>query len=208
MAAAKRKKDQEERHARLIALGKKKARLQEYLESPDGAFILGRGPQAFKMLREAYDTPNAYAWCKPFVLYLWGDTGAGKSRQCRAWLKDTCQLPAEEVWIFMESDDYKWHTKYRRQKAIILDDFTGGMSQKKIRNVLDGYEMPYEDKGGDVVHCPRVIVITSDREPALLELKGKDKEGYPILMLPHEVAQIARRIDQVIHFTWNVSCKV
>lgn len=190
---------------RLITLAKRHARLPEYLEGPDGAFIMGRGPQAYKILREAYDRPDPYAWCKPYVLYAWGGTGLGKSREIRKWLRDVCLLPPDEVWIFMESKDFKWHTKYRREKGMILDDFTGGMTQKKMRNVLDGYQMPYEDKGGDVVHCPKVIVISSDREPAMLELKGNDDKGKPIMMEPYELAQILRRIDIVIHFNLNVS---
>jgi hypothetical protein len=200
----KKRKAELDRRDRLVALAKKRATTREFIESEDGPFLLGRGPQALATLRRAYNIVDPYAWRKPFVMYLWGGTGLGKSRTSRSWLRDTCRLPKEEVWVWIETDKFKWHNKYERQKAIILDDFTGDMTQKKLRNVLDGYEMPYEDKGGDIVHSPCVIIITSDRDIEHLELKGKDKEGQPIMMLEHEVAQIKRRVDLIIHYEENV----
>jgi len=199
--AAKRKKETEERHLRLLDLAKKKARTAEYLEGPDGPFILGRGPQALKLLQLTYSVPNPYVYVKPYVLYLWGDTDCGKSRSGREWLRDVCRLPPSEVWIFLESEGSKWRDQYERHLAVIWDDLTGGLTQKRMRNTLDGYEHPVEQKNGGTVWCPRVIVITSDRAPEDLELKGIDKKtGEPIKMLGHEIAQIKRRISKIIHF--------
>lgn len=202
--AAKRKKETEERHARLITLAKKKARIADFLESPDGPFILGRGPQALRLLQKAYNRPDPFKFVKPYVLYIWGDSDVGKSRYGRAWLKDTCGFRADQVWIFLESEGFKWRDEYERHPAVLLDEFTGGMTQKRLRNTLDGYEHPVEEKGGGNVWCPLVMVITSDRDVHDLELKGKDKNGDPIKMTDHEVYQVRRRIDKVIHWRRNV----
>lgn len=194
-----------ERHKKIIEKVKKKPRMRELLEDDElGPFFLGRGPQALKLLKDVYiNVPDPYAYCKPFVIYIWGGTEVYKSREARRWLREVCRLPPEEVWIYMPSKEWKWHNKYERHKAIIIDDFTGGMPQTTLRNVLDGYEIPFEEKNGDVVHCPRVIIITSDRPPTALELKGVDKEGTPIMMDGDEYAQIRRRISHILHFTAN-----
>ncbi len=193
-----------ERHNKILEMAKRHARTREFLEDPElGPFFLGRGPQAMKMLRSVYEVPDPYAYRKPLVLYIYGDTEINKSREARRWLKEVCRLPPNDVWIWMPSELWKWHNKYERHKAIILDDFIGGMPMGKLRNVLDGYEIPCEEKNGDVVHCPYIIIITSDRPYDQLELKGKDKEGKVIPMKDNEKAQIRRRITHIYHFKRN-----
>lgn len=206
VAAAAKRKMIAERHQKILEMAKKKARRREFLEDPElGPFFLGRGPSALKLLVDVYiNVPDPYAFVKPFVVWVYGGTELGKSREIRRWLREICQLPWYEVYIWMPSKEMKWHDKYERHQAMIIDDFRGGCTMTKLRNVFDGYEIPFEEKGGQIVHCPRVIVVSSDIHPEELELKGIDPEtGNPIMMTPLEYSQIERRISHIIHFQEN-----
>ncbi len=154
------------------------------------------------MLRDVYDVPNPYEYNKPYVLLVHGGTEVGKSRFIRAFLKDVCKLEAKDVWLATNSSGYKWFDKYRRQRGVIIDDFNGGMKETALRNVLDGYEYPFEEKGGGVVWCPWVIVITSDLSAG--EWKFGQDTPHPEVLTGNRLRQITRRITHTIHMQENV----
>lgn len=115
---------------------------------------------------------------KPYVKWIWGPTGAGKTK----WVVDT----EDELWI--SGDDLKWFDGYNRQSAVLLDDFRDDMCPLRyLLRILDRYPLRVPIKGSFVQWIPARIYITSCKPPEkCYESSGED------------IAQLTRRIDEVI----------
>lgn len=89
------------------------------------------------------------------VHVLWGSTGTGKSH--RAW----------EAFPDAYSKDprTKWWTGYRGEKAVIIDEFRGGIDIAHILRWTDRYPVQVETKGGSTALQSTVIVFTSNISP-------------------------------------------
>lgn len=118
---------------------------------------------------------------KTEVVWLWGASGAGKSRWARVILdgKDT----------YVKSSSDKWWNGYDAHEAVIIDDFRDSWwSLTEMLRLLDRYECRVEVKGGMRQFKPRWIVITSIKKP---EECYQSASGEPI-------KQLLRRLDETI----------
>lgn len=116
---------------------------------------------------------------KPYVVWLWGKTGTGKTRIATA--DNTA-----DYYIWNSSS--KWWNGYKQQKRIVIDDYTWDGTENGFRyllRLLDRYSIQVETKGGMVhINSPE-IYITSEFPPQQLFEQG------------NQLDQVVRRIDRL-----------
>jgi len=118
---------------------------------------------------------------KPEVTWIWGESGAGKSKLAR----ELCDSDD----VYTKNDSSKWFEGYDGHEYLILDDFRDSwMTITDFLSLIDRYERRLEFKGGYRQLVAKKIVITSIKAPEemYLHAAGEPKE------------QILRRIDTII----------
>lgn len=126
--------------------------------------------------------PISHEYKKKEVYWLWGKTGAGKTRMA----KEAC--PAEETWNSAIKGD--WFDGYYGQKYAIIDEHRAkNWSYDLMLRLLDGFEMRVPIKGGFTVWKPEVVYITSPLPP--------DKAYAGQLQFQGSIDQLLRRITEV-----------
>ncbi len=120
---------------------------------------------------------------KPTVFWLWGDTGAGKTRAAREAYPNAWTTGANKRWW----DGYDAHSE------VIIDDIRAdSYTFVNLLSILDRYAFRVEVKGGTRQLLARVIVITCPQTPTDLFANSGHIVG--------EFEQLERRIDWV----WEV----
>lgn len=135
---------------------------------------------------EKYMTYNETArnW-KIHVIWLWGETGAGKSKRAREICTDD---------VYTKNSGTKWWDGYDAHKNVIIDDFRDSWwSLTEMLSLLDRYEKLVEYKGGWRQFKPYTIVVTSITKPEYI-YKGCGED----------IRQLLRRIDEEIWVVPNV----
>lgn len=119
---------------------------------------------------------------KPIILWYWGPTGTGKSREARN--------NTEPSDTYTKNTPTKWWNGYDRHEDVIIDDFRDSWwSLTEMLSLLDRYERQVETKGGERQFVPRKIIVTSAHSPTTMYMGcGEDRE------------QLLRRIDVVTEF--------
>lgn len=95
----------------------------------------------------------------PLCLYIYGETGVGKSRLVR----DLCGTVA-----YRKEPLTKWFTGYNHQEIIWIDEIEPvyGELQSLYKRLCDHYVCAVESKGGNIDIRPKVIVFTSNYSPS------------------------------------------
>lgn len=127
-------------------------------------------------LLKYYDKPRDY---KPTVTWLYGPSGAGKTRAAVEALPNA---------YFKSNGSGKWWPGYDGEEDIIIDDIESDTYRiKYLLGVLDRYPFTVEGKGGTRQFRGRNIYVTSLAAPAI-EYAGSPGFTY----------QVTRRIDNLI----------
>lgn len=125
---------------------------------------------------------------KPLVLWLYGDTGVGKSRAVRDYIKQKI-TDGYRVWRRPLGVNY-WFDGYSDQDIVFLDEVRGSTYKfDDLLQLLD-YDSPQVPvKGGFVDFKPKVILITSNTHPRHVydNLNDENKQ------------QLVRRCDKIFH---------
>lgn len=117
---------------------------------------------------------------KPHVTWIWGQTGAGKTRKAH----EICPN------AYVKSDSTKWFYDYDAHEEVIIDDFSDEMMPlTDFLTLIDRYEKRVELKGGSRQFLAKKIVITSEFAP----------QEYYRHSRGNASAQIMRRLDEVIY---------
>jgi len=121
---------------------------------------------------------------KPFVTWIWGPTGTGKSHYVLQHAKD--------LWVSMGSA--QWFEGYDGHEDILLDDFRSSWcSFVFLLQTLQNVPQRLPIKGSSRQNLAKRIWITSCYSPETVynsyQLGGED------------VVQLTRRLDSVIHLT-------
>lgn len=114
------------------------------------------------------------------VIVYYGDTGTGK----------TSKVHHEHTGLYVHSGG-KWFDGYDNHQVALFDDFGGSeFKLTYLLKLLDRYECKVEVKGGMRQWAPKIIYITSNKEPIL---------WYPNAFEEHRLA-LWRRLNKVILF--------
>lgn len=113
-------------------------------------------PRSFQLWRTEQDEDEAPEWrdvhCEVYI----GSTGTGKSRKAISENPDYYKLDmANSVWF----------NGYHGQKTLIIDDFYGWIKYGHLLQLLDGYKMRIEIKGGFTYARWEKVIITSNKAP-------------------------------------------
>ncbi|AJD07498.1 replication-associated protein [Odonata-associated circular virus-19] len=122
---------------------------------------------------------------KPEVLWFWGDSGSGKSREAR--------FISHGLDTYVKNTGGKWWDGYDGHEVVIIDDFRDSWwALTYFLACTDRYEFQVEVKGGFRQLRAKMIIITSLFHPKYMyrEAQAKGDTAY----------QILRRIDSVVHF--------
>lgn len=118
---------------------------------------------------------------KPYVKWIWGPTGTGKSHMAFE--------EAKSPWI--SNKDLTWWDGYWGQKHVIIDDFRGNYCPfQELLRILDKYPYRVMIKGSSQELLATHIWITSCIPP---------EQAYP--GCNERINQLTRRIDEVVHLT-------
>ncbi len=126
----------------------------------------------------------------PEVIWLWGPTGVGKTRD--AYIK---YWPDEPHYVWKPSNG-NWWDGYDGEKKIIIDEFRAQMTWSDILGLLDRNEFRAPVKGGFVNIQADKFVITSPFPP---HQTYKDDDRYD------RFQQLKRRITKVIEYRGPLS---
>lgn len=120
---------------------------------------------------------------KPTVIWIWGTSGAGKSRLARQICEEYGNGDP-----YTKNDATKWWEGYDGHEDVIIDDFRDSWWPiTETLRVLDRYECRVECKGGYRQLRARIIIVTSIIAP---ENMYRSATGEP-------TAQLLRRIDHI-----------
>jgi len=98
-------------------------------------------------------------WFNTTVAVYWGPPGCGKSRKCREIDPDLYSVhPSTE-------GNTVWFDGYQYEPTILFDDFYGGIKYEYLLQLLDGYPMRVQIKGGFVQRAWTRVLFTSNRRP-------------------------------------------
>lgn len=114
---------------------------------------------------------------KPFVHWIWGASGTGKSKLASEY--------EDQYW----KDDTKWWDGYDGQETVIIDDFRAHVMRfTYLLRLLDRYPMRVEVKGGYRQMKSKNIIITSIVHPS---------QVYQMTQEEEPLEQLIRRIDKI-----------
>lgn len=121
---------------------------------------------------------------RPFVLWFYGPTGSGKSR-------DALALCKHMGTYYYKNPTNKWWDGYLQQDCIVIDDYRRDFSTfADLLRILDWYPFSLEVKGGTVALRSTIIIFTTPKNP-VDTWEGRSAE---------DLNQLSRRIDHVVQF--------
>lgn len=113
---------------------------------------------------------------KPFIKFIYGETGAGKTRSVEETEED----------LFRVEPGFEWYDGYVGQEAVLFDDFRGQIALCTFLRITDRYPLNLKIKGGFTVWKPKRIYITSCKRP---------EDCYK--NCGENIGQLLRRIDLI-----------
>lgn len=172
--------------AKNVMEGKEKTIVQLYKENPAATIQFSKGME--KLWTAIRNVPSNAPFRKPNVLYIWGTTGLGKSREARRRMDD-----GPIAYWQKNADSQQWWDGYAYEPGVIFNELRGAHYKlSTLLTWLDGYPFSVQIKCGMMSIQPEWIIITSDRAP----------ERLWDWLDSNLLAQFSRRIDKVMHIEW------
>jgi len=142
----------------LVADLKRRVPDSELVESHPGLVL--RYPRGIAAITSALRAPSD-KWFNTTVEVYWGPPGSGKSRKCREIDPDLYSVhPCTEGATV-------WFDGYCYEPTILFDDYYGGIRYEFLLQLLDGYPMRVQVKGGFVQRAWTRVLFTSNRPPTM-----------------------------------------
>jgi len=176
-----RKETQSEQIMQMIVAGKSNAEI--LAEIPSAYNKLSYIEQARQTLLEAQFKDE---WRTLEVIYIWGDTGAGKTRSI---MELYGYSKVYQVTNYAHPFD-----GYKGQDVILFEEFRSSLKIDDMLKYLDGYPLMLPCRYADKVACYTKVFINSN-----ISLE----QQYPNVQVdnPETWAAFRRRIHDVIHMT-------
>lgn len=128
--------------------------------------------------------PLSLEYRKKNVLWFWGTTGTGKTREAY-------EIAKKLGGGFWRTSQSTWFDGYFGQEVVLFDDLRAMNFQFTwLLQLLDGYEINVPIKGSFGRWRPETIIITTNRTPEKM-YKGREDE---------ELDQLIRRISEIRYF--------
>jgi hypothetical protein len=122
----------------------------------------------------------------PSVHWLWGASGAGKSKKAR-------ELTGDDD-VYTKSESSKWWDGYDAHTNVIIDDYRNDWWEfTELLSLLDRYEKRIEYKGGWRQFKARMIVITSLYSPEQMYGGGRE----PLEQLVRRVTEVTEVVREI-----------
>ena len=121
------------------------------------------------------------------VTYIYGDSGVGKTRG----IMETYGY--ENVFRAWDWESRFPFDGYTTEDVLLMDEFDGSIKIKTMLNLLDGYPLQLNVKGGKAQACfTKVFIVSNDRFESLYKNeRTSQSETYNALL---------RRIDRIIQW--------
>lgn len=131
---------------------------------------------------------------KTEVIYLYGETGTGKTRSAIKYFADILGKEEDDPTIFddifITSGSLKWFDGYQSHKYMIIDNFRHYHQQgNSILRLLDRYPYSLGGKGAHRQMLATHIIFTTCLDPITMFRNDQAKDN-------NELSQIMRRIDK------------
>lgn len=120
-------------------------------------------------------------WRDLTVSVFWGEANSGKTRRAFDLAGDS--------WFKLDFAKDVWWDGYLGEESIIIDDFYGWIPYTQLLNILDGYPIRLQVKGGFTYACYTKVFITSNKHPST---------WYPQIGLS---PALERRLHNITEFT-------
>lgn len=130
-----------------------KSMLEVASECPIVYVKYSKGLERYKMLQDASKTK---AFRQVEVLVYVGAAGVGKTRRV---------LEENEDYYKLDCANNLWFDGYDGQSCLVIDDFYGWIKYGHLLNILDGYQLRLEIKGGFTYAKWNRVCITSNKPP-------------------------------------------
>lgn len=118
---------------------------------------------------------------KPIVTWIYGTSGAGKTK----YVYDRHNM--NDIWP--APDDLTFFNKYQNEEVALFDDFRGKCNFNEFLKIIDRYPYTCNIKGGYKEFNSKYIYITSIRPP---------EKTWSFLGEEEPLYQLTRRIDHII----------
>ena len=96
-------------------------------------------------------------YVEPTVCVIWGDAGVGKTKS----IYD--KEGFENCYKLDKTNNEVWFDGYQGEKILIIDDFYGWIQWGQLLNILDGYPLKLQIKGGHDWKAWEKVYITSNK---------------------------------------------
>lgn len=118
-----------------------------------------------KDIQAVADKKKSEGFRKVEVVVISGPTGCGKTREAMT-----------EAKYKIEGENLKWWDGYEDQECILIDEYDNDVKITKLLNLLDGYQMRLDVKGGfTYAQWTKVYITTNLRKE---ELHSQAKEAH------------------------------
>ena len=123
--------------------------------------VLAKYPRLESRLRTAFAKARSREFRKVECTVYYGDGGAGKSKVA-IYNPDGTRA---DNYIVPKTENLKWFLDYQGEDTIVFNDFYGSCKWTRFLDLLDGHQMPLENKGGHCYAEWTKVIITSNKHP-------------------------------------------
>lgn len=131
-------------------LGKGRSLKELYEAFPSDYVRYYRGLENVQFIINNVDKPRG----EPNIVWLWGDSGAGKTR-----------IVSEAFPLAFWKTKDKWWDGYNYEDCIVFDEFYGWLEYDQLLRLLDWYPLKAERKGGHIQVKATTFIFTSNDDP-------------------------------------------
>jgi len=126
-------------------------------EFPAQFLRMHKGLKELIMTKKGLRAPPPNRRDKMEVLYIWGETGCGKTFFVEELVGD------KGAWI--SDNQWGWFQPYEGEETVVFDEFEGKFPRNQMLQLLDGQRSTQAQKGSFVAVLATLVIFTSNFPP-------------------------------------------